>query len=102
MKAGFDAQGYVYARYGNSTVSALEQAVAGLEEGETALAFASGVGRGGPPARGSPAGGQHLRQSLPGAAPEAGGRRRKVCDLPTSSTAPPGTWEATATFWAES
>ncbi|MFQ6101849.1 MAG: trans-sulfuration enzyme family protein [Anaerolineae bacterium] len=36
-------QGYVYARYGNPTVSALEEAVAALEEGETALAFASGM-----------------------------------------------------------
>jgi cystathionine gamma-synthase/methionine-gamma-lyase len=37
-------QGYVYARYGNPTVTALEQAVAALEEGESALAFASGMG----------------------------------------------------------
>jgi cystathionine gamma-synthase/methionine-gamma-lyase len=36
-------QGYVYARYGNPTVTALEQAVAVLEEGESALAFASGM-----------------------------------------------------------
>jgi cystathionine gamma-synthase/methionine-gamma-lyase len=36
-------QGYVYARYGNPTVAALEEAVAALEEGETALAFASGM-----------------------------------------------------------
>jgi cystathionine gamma-synthase/methionine-gamma-lyase len=37
-------QGYVYARYGNPTVTALEEAVAALEEGESALAFASGMG----------------------------------------------------------
>jgi len=36
-------QGYVYTRHGNPTVSALEQAVAGLEAGEGALAFASGM-----------------------------------------------------------
>ncbi|MDY7076629.1 MAG: PLP-dependent aspartate aminotransferase family protein [Chloroflexota bacterium] len=36
-------QGYVYHRYGNPTVTALEEAVAALEEGETALAFASGM-----------------------------------------------------------
>jgi cystathionine beta-lyase/cystathionine gamma-synthase len=36
-------QGYVYTRYGNPTVTALEEAVAALEEGETALAFASGM-----------------------------------------------------------
>ncbi len=36
-------QGYVYGRYGNPTVSALEEAVAALEEGESALAFASGM-----------------------------------------------------------
>ncbi|MCP4538300.1 MAG: PLP-dependent transferase [Chloroflexi bacterium] len=36
-------QGYVYARYGNPTVTALEEAVAALEEGETCLAFASGM-----------------------------------------------------------
>ena len=36
-------QGYVYARYGNPTVAALEEAVAVLEEGETGLAFASGM-----------------------------------------------------------
>jgi cystathionine beta-lyase/cystathionine gamma-synthase len=35
--------GYVYARYGNPTVTAFEQAVASLEEGEDALAFASGM-----------------------------------------------------------
>jgi cystathionine beta-lyase/cystathionine gamma-synthase len=36
-------RGYVYTRYGNPTVVALEEAVAALEEGETALAFASGM-----------------------------------------------------------
>ncbi len=36
-------QGYVYARYGNPTVTALEETVAALEEGEVALAFASGM-----------------------------------------------------------
>jgi cystathionine beta-lyase/cystathionine gamma-synthase len=36
-------QGYVYARYGNPTITALEEAVASLEEGEAALAFASGM-----------------------------------------------------------
>jgi len=35
--------GYVYSRYGNPTVTALEEAVAALEEGETALAFSSGM-----------------------------------------------------------
>lgn len=36
-------EGYVYARYGNPTVRALEQAIAMLEEGEAALAFGSGM-----------------------------------------------------------
>jgi len=36
-------QGYVYTRHGNPTVTVLEEAVAALEEGETALAFASGM-----------------------------------------------------------
>ncbi|OQY19322.1 MAG: hypothetical protein B6I35_11855 [Anaerolineaceae bacterium 4572_32.2] len=36
-------QGYVYSRHGNPTVTALEEAVAALEEGERALAFASGM-----------------------------------------------------------
>jgi len=40
---GGTRQGYVYARYGNPTVTALEEAVAALEEGEAALAFASGM-----------------------------------------------------------
>ncbi len=35
--------GYVYSRHGNPTVTALEEAVAALEEGESALAFASGM-----------------------------------------------------------
>jgi cystathionine gamma-synthase/methionine-gamma-lyase len=38
-----DREGYVYGRYGNPTVSALEEAVAALEEGESCLAFASGM-----------------------------------------------------------
>jgi cystathionine gamma-synthase/methionine-gamma-lyase len=36
-------EGYVYMRYGNPTVAAFERAVAALEEGETALAFGSGM-----------------------------------------------------------
>jgi cystathionine beta-lyase/cystathionine gamma-synthase len=36
-------QGYVYSRYGNPTVTALEEAVADLEGGESALAFGSGM-----------------------------------------------------------
>ncbi len=36
-------EGYVYGRYGNPTVTAFEDAVAALEGGETALAFASGM-----------------------------------------------------------
>jgi cystathionine gamma-synthase/methionine-gamma-lyase len=35
--------GYVYSRYGNPTVAALEEAVATLEGGEAAVAFASGM-----------------------------------------------------------
>jgi cystathionine gamma-synthase/methionine-gamma-lyase len=38
-----DREGYVYGRYGNPTVAAFEEAVARLEGGETALAFASGM-----------------------------------------------------------
>ncbi len=38
-----DREGYVYARHGNPTVTAFEDAVAALEEGEAALAFASGM-----------------------------------------------------------
>jgi cystathionine beta-lyase/cystathionine gamma-synthase len=40
---GGTRQGYVYTRYGNPTVTALEEAVAALEEGESAVAFASGM-----------------------------------------------------------
>jgi cystathionine gamma-synthase/methionine-gamma-lyase len=36
-------EGYVYARYGSPTVTAFEEAVATLENGERALAFASGM-----------------------------------------------------------
>jgi cystathionine gamma-synthase/methionine-gamma-lyase len=36
-------EGYVYQRYGNPTVAALERAVAALEGGEAALAFGSGM-----------------------------------------------------------
>lgn len=36
-------EGYVYARYGSPTVAALEEAMAALEGGERALAFASGM-----------------------------------------------------------
>lgn len=36
-------KGYVYARYGNPTVTAFEEAVAALEQGDAALAFASGM-----------------------------------------------------------
>ena len=36
-------KGYVYSRYGNPTVTAFEQAVAVLEEAESALAFGSGM-----------------------------------------------------------
>jgi cystathionine beta-lyase/cystathionine gamma-synthase len=40
---GATREGYVYQRYGNPTVTALEQAVATLEGGEAALAFGSGM-----------------------------------------------------------
>ena len=40
---GGTRSGYVYGRYGNPTVTALEEAVATLEEGEAALAFGSGM-----------------------------------------------------------
>lgn len=43
LDAAFDVGGYVYARHGSPTVAALEEAVAALEEGETAVAFASGM-----------------------------------------------------------
>ena len=40
---GNEREGYVYTRYGNPTNSALEEALATLEEGEAALTFASGM-----------------------------------------------------------
>src|SRR4030065_1151168 len=40
---GNERDGYVYARYGNPTNSALEEALAILEEGEAALTFGSGM-----------------------------------------------------------
>jgi cystathionine gamma-synthase/methionine-gamma-lyase len=40
---GGERSGYVYTRYGNPTVAALEHAVATLEGGETAVAYASGM-----------------------------------------------------------
>jgi cystathionine beta-lyase/cystathionine gamma-synthase len=40
---GGERPGYVYTRYGNPTVTALERAVATLEGGETAVAYASGM-----------------------------------------------------------
>lgn len=40
---GGERAGYVYTRYGNPTVSGLERAVAMLEGGETAVAYASGM-----------------------------------------------------------
>jgi len=40
---GNERDGYVYARYGNPTNSALEEALAALEEGEAALTFGSGM-----------------------------------------------------------
>jgi cystathionine beta-lyase/cystathionine gamma-synthase len=40
---GNEREGYVYARYGNPTNSALEEALATLEEGEAALTFGSGM-----------------------------------------------------------
>jgi len=40
---GNKREGYVYTRYGNPTNSALEQALASLEEGEAALTFGSGM-----------------------------------------------------------
>ena len=41
---GGERSGFVYPRYGSPTVSAFEQAVAELEGGEDAVAFASGMG----------------------------------------------------------
>ncbi|MDO9209945.1 MAG: PLP-dependent aspartate aminotransferase family protein [Deltaproteobacteria bacterium] len=38
-----EREGYVYTRYGNPTNSALEEALANLEGGETALTFGSGM-----------------------------------------------------------
>jgi methionine-gamma-lyase len=40
---GEEKFGYMYTRYGNPTIRALEQKVAALERGEAALAFASGM-----------------------------------------------------------
>jgi len=40
---GAEEQGYVYHRYGNPTVTAFETAIAELESGEAAHAFASGM-----------------------------------------------------------
>jgi len=40
---GNEREGYVYTRYGNPTNSALEEALATLEGGETALTFGSGM-----------------------------------------------------------
>jgi cystathionine gamma-synthase/methionine-gamma-lyase len=40
---GGEREGYVYARYGNPTNTALEEALATLEEGEAALTFSSGM-----------------------------------------------------------
>ena len=40
---GSTRQGYVYARYGNPTNSALEEALASVEEGESAMTFGSGM-----------------------------------------------------------
>jgi cystathionine gamma-synthase/methionine-gamma-lyase len=40
---GNEREGYVYARYGNPTNSALEEALASLEEGDAALTFGSGM-----------------------------------------------------------
>jgi cystathionine gamma-synthase/methionine-gamma-lyase len=40
---GNEREGYVYTRYGNPTNSALEEALATLEEGEAALTFGSGM-----------------------------------------------------------
>ena len=40
---GTTREGYVYPRYGSPTVSALEAAIADLEGGEAAFAFASGM-----------------------------------------------------------
>ncbi|WP_368885157.1 PLP-dependent transferase, partial [Proteus mirabilis] len=39
-----EGQAYTYSRFGNPTRTALEEAVAALEEGKYATAFASGMG----------------------------------------------------------
>ena len=41
---GNERPGYVYTRYGSPTVSALERAIATLEDAEDVVAFASGMG----------------------------------------------------------
>jgi cystathionine gamma-synthase/methionine-gamma-lyase len=38
-----EKQGYIYTRYGNPTLTALEEAVKSIEEGATACAYASGM-----------------------------------------------------------
>jgi cystathionine gamma-synthase/methionine-gamma-lyase len=43
LDEAFATEGYVYTRHGNPTVAALEVAVAALEDGESAVAFASGM-----------------------------------------------------------
>src|SRR5262245_741931 len=40
---GGEQEGFVYTRYGNPTVAALEEAVAQLEEGEAAVGFTTGM-----------------------------------------------------------
>ncbi|NWF56921.1 MAG: PLP-dependent transferase [Syntrophaceae bacterium] len=40
---GNEREGYVYARYGSPTNSALEEALAAMEEGEAAISFGSGM-----------------------------------------------------------
>ncbi len=40
---GGEQEGFVYSRYGNPTVAALEEAVAQLEGGEAAVGFATGM-----------------------------------------------------------
>jgi len=44
LDAAFErGEGYIYTRYGNPTVAALERAVATVERGSGALPFASGM-----------------------------------------------------------
>lgn len=43
LDEAFATGGYVYTRHGNPTVATLEEAVAALEDGKTAVAFASGM-----------------------------------------------------------